>query len=360
MKFSDDAHFRYFASSLATCISQYGETGDRDHEYERQRQQVEGLILLERQFRDTLVAHRWGPGVYQDFVDFICDEKRNILAARPFFRERQGVFTRYISEVLKTRSHEGLYRFAVNYQFVLFAMKARRWNDNRIGTPIVRLAREIERVRRELIVLNMPLAISRARVFFSRTPTSHLTYMDLNQIAFEGLMAGIDKYSPEDGIFSKAFRSTAIGRMTGNFIEEYSETAIHFYPADKRKIYRANKAVGRFAGVVDFERLANQVNDGADRSHQTTPSEIADLMAASSTVSADTATRDDQDADPGERSQSLSDRFAAPDSWRPDIQYENDHDMELLADALAKLTVFETKLLRLKGLRPEDFRYMAC
>jgi RNA polymerase sigma factor (sigma-70 family) len=357
MIFTDDAHFRYFASSLESAIAKYGDIADFD---EKQKAQVEGLIALEHEFRDTLIAHRWGRAVYETFVKFICDEKRNILAARPYFRERQEVFTADISEALKTRNAEGLYRFSINYQFIAFVMKARRWEADNIGSTIVSLARKIEALRTELIEMNMPLAISRARIFFSRTPLSHLTYMDLIQIASEGLMSGIDKYSPEDGVFSRAFRSTAIGRMTGNFIEEYSETLLHFYPADKRKLYRANKAVGRHAGVVDFERLATQVNDGAKKGCKTNPNEIADLMAAASTVSADSSPSDnfESESDSG-APRVLAERFAAPETDQPDVRFERDHDMTVLAKALSSLSLVEQKLLRLKGLGVENFRYMA-
>ena len=62
--------------------------------------------------------------------------------------------------------------------------------------------------------------------------------MDLIQIGTLGLIAGIDKYYGE---YQVVYRSVIIGRIVGYYIENYSSTLIHFYPSDKRKIYKANK-----------------------------------------------------------------------------------------------------------------------
>lgn len=346
MKYDNsENHFREFAKSLEREISKYGKTTGSF--YERQKAQVEKLIELETTFRQSLIAHPWGPGVYREFVKHIVDERKNILAARPFFRERQDAFTNEISTALKERAEKSLYRFRINFLFVLFVMKARRWSSTNVGAKIVRLANEIQKLRNELIEMNMPLAINRASIFYSRTPKSHLSRMDLIQIASVGLMSGIDKYVPdEEKGFSQVFRAVAIGRMTGNFIEEYSETLLHFYPSDKRKLYRANKAVGRFkAEGVDYERVASSVNSGVDSARATTATEIAGLMAAASTVSADSSTSQDADAP------EPIDHFAAPESVRPDHQVEERDTYKRLGEALAQLSIFDRKLLRLKGVK---------
>ncbi len=339
-----DDHFRTFASWLELEIAKYGES-NQEH-VERQKVQLETLLGLEADFRRELIEHRSGPDVYKDFIVYICNERRNILAARPFFRERQGTFTSEISKHLKQGMFLSLYKFNFNIQFVNFVIRRQKWTSKRLGVRLNDLADKIAKIRTEIVEMNMPLAISRARVFWSRTPKSHLTLMDLVQIAAEGLMSGIDKYVPEGEVVSRRFRSVAIGRMTGNFIEEYSETAIHFYPCDKRKIYRANKVMHKHSGGVDFEKLATHVNTGIEGSHRTSAAELAGLMAASSVVSAD---RTLSTADP-DAPEPVS-RFAAPESCQPDKQVEN-HDAQMaLIAAVAKLTVFEQKLLRLKGIR---------
>jgi len=218
-------------------------------------------------------------------------------------------------------------------------MTRRSWKHG--NKKIRELAEQIKQIRTEIVEMNMPLAISRARIFWSRTPKSHLSLMDLIQIASEGLMSGIDKFVPP---FTRVFRAVAIGRMTGNFIEEYSETPIHFYPCDKRKIYRANKLIHKHSEGVDFERLATEVNVGVDASHTTNSSEIASLMAAASVVSADSTISTDPDAP-----EPIS-RFAAPESSRPDVQVEEKDAYLSLAQAIGKLSIFEQKLLKLKGV----------
>lgn len=347
----DDPYFKLFAGVLEREIARYGHTTDW---FARQKKQVEDLIALEIEFRRNLVrSPSFGRYYYRRFIEFICNEQKNILDARPFFRERQAVFARDISKALKARNYKALYRFGINYRFIMFVMAQPNWG--RVG-KLRELADKITTLRQEIVVMNAPLAINRAQLFFSRTPKSHLARMDLVGIAIEGLMSGIDKYAPEKrtGVVTKQFRSTAIGRMGGNFIEDYSETLVHFYPVDKRKIYRANKIIGRNVGAVDFDKLASGVNEIVTKDrpeetkvteHPTTPDEIADLMAAASTVSSDSSLPSDPDApEPIER-------FAAPEASRPDVQVEHRDAMGAMYAALPDLTVFQKKLLRLRGIR---------
>lgn len=340
-----DNHFRHFAVSVERAIEQYGSI-EEVGVVERQKEQIEGLVALEKKFRKTLIKHPWGPNVYRDFVRYITEERGNILAARPFFRERQDVFTNKIAKALKDRKQRALYPFNINFQFVKWVMDARDWKGNPIGGKVVALAGEIVRLRTEIVEMNLPLAISRARIFWSKTPRAHLSHMDLVQISCEGLMSAVDKFVLP---YSKVFRSVAIGRIVGNFIEQYSETLLHFYPQDKRKIYRANKAMSRatmeaIAGV-DFEKVAAAVNKDVKPSQKTDSTEISDLVAAASHVSTDSSPTNDEHG-----VAETMDRCEADPATRPDHRYE---EMELNTEvqkAYAQLTVFERKLLRMKGV----------
>jgi RNA polymerase sigma factor (sigma-70 family) len=339
-----DDHFRQFAHSLERAIDKYGDLSEETL-VERQKRQIESLVALETKFRRTLIAHPWGPNVYKDFMTFICD--KNILAARPYFRERQTIFTNEISKALKNRSDKSLYKFHFNFNFVQFVLSARRWRCKK-GGKIIKLAEQIAELRRELIEMNMPLAISRARIFWSRTPKAQLDYMDLVQISCEGLMSAIDKFCLP---YSKVFRSVAIGRMVGNFIEQYSETLVHFYPVDKRKIYRANKLIHKFDGdMVDFDKLADEINKGVEPEHKTTPTEIASLMAAASTVSADATPPEVNVSNDGEALENQIDRYAADKSCQPDVQMEQAEALNVLTLAISNLSILERKLLKLKGV----------
>ena len=335
---SNDMHFRTFATSLGAALKKLGKRDTKEF-LAHQKKQVEGLVALETKLRRLLIKSKFGNSSYRKFIAFIRDEKRNILFARPFFRERQKVFTKRISNALRKKDIKALQRYHFNYQFIDFLLKSRKWAEK---SPILQLIREIEKLRQELIVTNMPLAISRARIFYSRTPPSQLSYMDLVQIASEGLMSAIDKFVLP---FSKVFRSVIIGRVVGSSISAYSETLIHFYPCDKRLIYRANKVVGKMGGAdVDFKKLAHKVNDGLSPKHSTNAVKIADLMAAASCVSADTSPSVDPDL-----AESIA-RFSAPDSCRPDVIVESQDAMRHLNNAMKNLSNFEIKLLKLTGV----------
>lgn len=345
-----DEHFRHFASQLEANIGRHGKVKDWR---KLQKAQIEELISLETAFRRKLVKHQYGKWAYRQFIDFITTKKKNILAARPYFRERQGTFSKKISKALKEKNVEVLTTFAINYQFVLFILslqpRGKGWGAR---SPIVRIAEKIRIMRQTIVEMNMPLGISRARVFYSHTPKSHLSYMDEIQIAAEGMMSGMDKYTPDEfGIDPKGFSATMINRTSGDLIQNYSETMLHFYPVDKRKLYRANKVIGQHAGGVDFDKLSEQVNKKTDEEgevdeqHKTTPAEIADLMAAASCVSADSSLPTDPDAP-----EPIT-RFAAPEATRPDVMVEQRDAMKLMVAAKDQLTLFERKLLRLKGIR---------
>lgn len=338
---TNDYHFKQFAVSLEKAIEKYGDLSEETL-LERQKRQIETLVDLEKKFRKTLINHDWGGKIYKEFVEFICNN--NILAARPYFRERQSVFTNEISKALKNRSDKSLYKFHFNFNFVQWVLKQRKWRSRK-GGPIATLADQISELRQELVEMNMPLAISRARIFWSRTPKAQLEYMDLVQIASEGLMSAIDKFVLP---YSKVFRSVAIGRMVGNFIEQYSETLVHFYPVDKRKIYRANKLIHKFGENVDFDKLADQINDGVEDEHKTTATEIASLMAAASTVSADATPPDSGDGE--DQLDSQIERFASEKALQPDEQVEQAEAMLSLSWAIGHLTVVERKLIRMKGV----------
>jgi DNA-directed RNA polymerase specialized sigma subunit len=343
----DDDHFRKFAGSLREAIAKYQAVPEGEL-MKLQKDQVERLVALEKEFRQTLIKHPWGPSVYRGFVKHICEEKRNILAARPYFRERQTVFTNQISKALKKRQATSLYRFHFNYEFVLFVLEQKRWEDNNIGGKIVSLAKQIRDLRWELVEMNMPLAINRARIFWSRTPKAQLSYMDLVQITSMGLMSGIDKFCLP---YSQAFRHTVIGRMIGNLIEQYSETLVHFYPVDKRKIYRANKLVNKFGENPDWEKLAEEVNRDVEPAHRTNAIEIADLMAASSTVSSDSPMQGGNGSEGDEEGAALPlETFQADESTHPDVRVETHEALMVMSRAIPELPLLEQKLLRMKGV----------
>ncbi len=338
-------HYKVFGKVLKRSIAQYGhlaEAGDEAGMRAIQKEQIERLAALEEKFRLALIKHGNGPAVYSAFTTHITEVRKNILAARPFFRERQEVFTTQIARALEARNPPRLYTCRVNYQFVNFAMKSAKWNP---GARPVKLARQIAEVRWELVILNMPLAISRSRMFYGRTPKSHLSFMDLVQHAAEGLISAIDKFELP---YTPVFRGVACNWMTGNFIEAYSETMLHFFPKDKRRIYRANKFRARFPhGGYSATDLVTAVNQDLEGSARTTEDEIQDLVAACSPVSADTKA-------PGE-TEDVPDnvaRYEAPEECRPDVRVERADLRARLLEAASGMSIADQKLMWYRGIIP--------
>ena len=343
--FWHDDHFQVFAQSLEIAVSKYDESRPQpgvDADFLLlQKNQVESLVSLEEQWKQTLIAHAWGPKVYRQFVEFIREEVGNILSARPYFRERQTHFVQFISPALRNKDPEALYPHRINASFILWALKEMPWKPK---SPVVTIADQIFKLRNELVEMNMPLAISRARIFGARAPKNHLSQMDLVQLAAEGLLVAIDKFVPP---FSRVFRSVAIGRMVSYFIQAHSHSLIHFYPSDVRKIYRARKIMSS-AGDIDGAELAERVNSGVDtaggRGRKTSPEELSQLLAGADVSSTFWYAIDEgEEALPG-------DRFSAPPESQPDVTYEEAEAYCAMYSAISKLTIFEQKLLRLRGV----------
>lgn len=224
-RIDDTNGFRLFAGSLERTLATYEPPDDL---LLHQRAQLKALIAAEATFRKTLLKHKWGPGVYRDFVVHICEERKNILAARPYFRERQTTFTATISKSLKKRHAPGLYKYRFNWTFIVWALGARKWHRD---SPIRKIAKQIEGMRTEILQQNIPLAISQARIFWNSTPKSHLTYMDIVQIQCQALLLAIDKFTPPDEskmtkeaalIAWKSFRGMAVGVMKRDRVNSFT------------------------------------------------------------------------------------------------------------------------------------------
>lgn len=346
---SDDGGFRLFADALEQRLNTHVQV-PRKKLLQFQRKQIKNLVALETKFRKALIRDSRGPGVYKKFVAHIVKEKSGILAARPYFRERQVLFSEEISEVLKKKSDKALYRFRFNFNFILFALKQYKWGEN---SEVVKLAKEIQKQRMEILEMNIPLAISQARIFYSATPKSHLSYMDLVQIHCMGLLIAIDKFvPPPKGLPMKReleeyrkFRAVAIGRMMGDRIEQYSETMLHFFPADKRKIYRALKALRKTGGQEgpNMEDVTEKVNEGIkDAKHHTNPEEISQLLAGASHVSGDMSVEPD--------GETTLERYPDKEENNPFAKIEDDDAIRKINAVAHDLPLVEKKLLRMRGM----------
>ena len=345
MALETEDHFKFFAHALQQNNRvKYGKVVESDL-LELQKQQVEELVRLEDEFKSIIINGPYGVELYSKFIKYICDQRKNILDSRPFFRERQKVFTNRISIAFKERDPVALWAFHGNWNLISFMLRARKWNKN---SRLVAIGKQIKQIRIQLVEMSLPLAISRARIFYSRTPKSHLSHMDFVQIASEGLLSGVDKFCLP---FSKMFRGVCIGRMTGNFIEEFSETLLHFYPNHKRLLYRANKLSGKMSdqyAELDFDRIAEKINSEIeDIKDKTNADEVSRIMAAASVVSVE---EQESDCNITKNSNTGIAQYPSPIHIQPDVMVDNAEINAIVGRAIENLSLLERKLLILKGV----------
>jgi hypothetical protein len=310
-----------------------------------QKEQVEELLDAENKFKQHILRYKASTWAYEAFWQKICIQNRNILSARPYFRESAITFSKKITPAIKVKDIEVLKTFNINYQLVKFIKDNWRtkWDDK-----MEKLFQRVHTARTKLIENNMPLAVNRAKLFFRKTPRSHLTLMDMIGISAMGLAAGIDKWNNPN--YSKVFRSVLIGRAVGNLIDDYSSTLLHFFPQDRRILYKAHSVRGR-QGIDDVRELTEAVktafkNDAKEGKSipkgKIDVSELSSLMQAASVVSADATVNDEGFG-----------VYAFTMDEKQDI--EQDHiDKEAtgkMLDLAKNLPILHKKVLLLKGLK---------
>ncbi len=408
---------------------------ERDrHRLQVQRNQLTELVRREAAFRQLLVDTGVSQKVFTAFVTWIRDGRRT--TARPFFREKQAAFVGTSSSPRGERPalndvlvYDHLFPwidfFATNAVFAafvanLFGLEAaprygklpRLVLPRRHHRPLRQALSAIRRVRDEIVETNLRLVVERASVFARRCSfSSHMGLMDLVGLGVEGMLAGVDKLvlstldeagapvvwqgdgEPTDFVDlvrgstdgevkrvepGSVFRSVAIGRMFGNFIESNSQTLLRFGPGERQILYRAHKleyrAVGtqeecedcegdscvrcggagvsepRHGSELDYEALSEemakprkvpypkpggpQVAPGMD----VPPDRLRHLMTASGYVP---SVRDDGTDRMDDVENAVED---------PEAQYSAAELRSKLAEAVAKLPLVQQKLLRMKGV----------
>jgi len=347
----DDSFYK-LANEVAYAIKQNkNDADDGLKSTEVQKRQVEELLDAEKKFKENILKYRQSTEIYKKFLQRVCIENHNILSARPYFRETATSFSSRITPAIKASNAEELKAFDINYQLIKFI------RDHWLG-PFPKRAEELyNRVyaaRTLLIENNMPLAINRAKLFYRKTPKSHLNLMDLIGICGMGLAAGIDKWC---GAYTPIFRSVCIGRMVGYMIDSYSETMLHFYPSDKRILYKANSIRGR-QGIDDVHELTKAVNESFKKDalegksipkNEVTVGELSELMNAASMVSADAPISQSVDSS-GAKDFTIYDFTPDPEQDTETNYIERESTTRMLAHA-ARLPLLHKKILRLKGVK---------
>jgi DNA-directed RNA polymerase specialized sigma subunit len=264
-----------------------------------QREQVEELMEAEKAFKEEILKYKFSTQVYKKFIQKIRYIDRNILYSKVYFREGSDVFSREITPFLKKEDAEGLKKFNINYNLIQFIKQ--NWRGP-LGQKAEKLYKRVEKARRILMENNLPLAINAAKLFYRKVPKSNVTLLDMISVSAQGLASAIDKYTGDkNGNYSEVFRSVILGRATGNLIKLYSEVPMHFYPSDRKVMYKANSIRGR-QGITDIVELAAAVNEAfaADSKEglnvpkeQVTASELQSLLNAATLISVEATINDE-------------------------------------------------------------------
>jgi DNA-directed RNA polymerase specialized sigma subunit len=333
-----DSHDQAFA----TLAQEVQRAIQRNDDGRSQKERFEELVAAEKQFHEIVLSYRISTEMYKKFISLIRIQNKNILSARPFFRESSETFSSKITPALKEKNAEALKCFGINFHFIQFCKDA--W----IGLWPKKLEVSYNRVKlaRTIIVeVNMPLAINRAKIFFRKTPKGHLSFMDMIEVSSMGLCAAVDKYT---GPYLKNFAGVIIGRSVGNLIDAYSETVMHFYPSDRRVLYRANSIRGR-QGINDITELTEAVNksfavdlaEGKTAPKAVTVTELSYLMAAASLISSD--------SNNGEDGFGVYD-YTPDDTESVETTLGRKQEISQMARLARKLPLINQKVLRLKGI----------
>ena len=336
-----DREFQELAAQVNNAIIENdGLIGD-------QKAQVELLMELERKFQYHIQKYQQCVDIYDQFINFIVKENGNILSARPYFREKGDLFSKKMTDPFREGDAKALMKFHINFQLIDFIVQ--RWKGP-LPERAKRYYEEFLEARRILIENNLPLAINRAKLFYRKTPKSHLTLLDLIDIATYGLISGIDKFV---GDYSKVWRSVCIGRMVGYMIEEYSKTFLRMYPTDKKILYRANslKFKLKIEDVIELTKAVNESFYKDKKEGKSTPKlpitevHIRTLLNGSSYVSADTKSQKED----GEEGMNIYD--FSPDE-EPNAEEKLIHEdlMNHVYQAAKDFTILERKVIRLKGV----------
>ena len=337
----NDREFQKLATRIKHAIvTNEGQIGD-------QKDQVERLVNLERKFRNDIRKYDRSIDVYRLFIDYVCKELGNILSAQSYFREKSTVFNRSISPAIKEKNPYELMKFDINYKFIKFIVD--NWEDD-LPEQSKKYFTDLVDARRILIENNLPLAINRAKIFYKKTPRSHLSLLDLIDICVYGLIVGVDKYADD---YSTVWRSVSIGRMVGFMIEEYSKSFIRLYPSDKKILYRANALKYRL-NIDNIKELTEAVNESFEKDKADgksapklpiTEVQIRTLMNSSNYVSANVTLNDGEEDD---RGGCIYDYTAAPELVEEEVEKRD--TINKVLEAAKELEIIEKKIIRLKGV----------
>jgi hypothetical protein len=336
-----DRHFQNLAKQVKDVIE------DNEGSIDDQQEQVERVMELELLFRDDIKRYSKGTEAYVKFIKYISVDVGNLLTAKSYFREVATDYTK-ISRKMKDKDAKGLMDFHPNYSMIQFVVD--NWGGP-LPKKVESTYKKFLEARRELIENNLPLAISRAVIFYRKTPKNHLTLLDFIGICTCGLAIGIDKFV---GAYTPVWRSVCIGRMVGFMIDEYSKTFLKLFPSDQKILYRT-KALKYKYQIEDIKILTKYVNDSfyADEKlgkpippdMPISEEKITSLLNSTGYVSAD-STSPESDEEEGIAVYDYA--FNESDNVEEKVEFRD--SLRKVSSMGMYLSIVERKVIRLKGV----------
>jgi hypothetical protein len=337
----NDKDFYTLANSVAAMLNNKNNRKKLSKKQftELQKYQVNRMLELECIFKESVVQFKQSSTVYQKFILFIKKEKGNILRARPYFRQSAKVFNKEISHLFKKNNYESLKKYNINSKFLKFVVK--NWKG-KLPKVAQEAKNEHAKIRQELIENSLPLAINEGMKFYKAVPnTPHITILDLINASIAGLCIGIDKW---EGPFRPVFRSVCLSRMKGLIMEIYNQTSIHYYPSDKKILYKIKLLKSRQKDIKQdelIEKVSEYMKQIKD-TRQMDEKELENLLSASNVYSI-------------EGDAFKEDGFNYYEAFVDENSFieEKTEKADLLKQTLAscqKLSIIQKKILKLKGV----------
>jgi len=341
----NDPVFYDLANNIASILKNNGVSKISKSKFtEIQKYQVERMMELEGLFRKSINSFKQSDRVYMKFVLFIKVEKGNILTARPYFRENAKKFGSHVSPAFKGFADEEtekdslvkLKKFNINHRLMVFIIE--NWKGN-LPKKAKAAWEEHQVIRHKIIENSMPLAINVAMRFYRAVPRNHDTLMDMISLAMSGLCTGTDKWV---GPFRTVFRSVCMSRMKGNIMDSYNQTPIHYYPSDKKIIYKSNLLKNR-EKIKDISVLLGKINEylkEAGDKRVLTEDALSDLLNGQ--------TPNSLDVESDEEGYSYHQGFSSSQDIAKDVEHAD--SVRVMAAACEFLEVKEKKIIKLKGV----------
>jgi hypothetical protein len=254
------------------------------------------LIFLEETWRDVLLSTKDGELVYEKFIDYILNVRKNILDCRPFFRIRQKEFINNVNPYIRKKKAKPLFSLRINSAFITWAMVEYKGPHK---AALEKLAVDITAVRSDFITKNFPLILNRIKIIYH---TSNLEMQDLISLASNAALVALDKFAPNidkvtgEPIYTSVILSSIIARINAIVNQNADGQQLHLYPSDKklfieicrlRKDGLSNEDIGKKLKISEFEvgRFLNGIyvdalDDDANQYQEENVSRIPDLAVS--------------------------------------------------------------------------------